>query len=94
MCYIWIMRSVASSELGPNITEYLRLVESGEQVEVTENGKAIARLVAVPAVRAKEDRPHAGRAMQELLKRFPPLPPVEGQPLPSQVLAEMRADER
>ena len=88
------MRSVASSELGPNISEYLRLIESGEQVDVTENGRTVARLVPVPIPDRAGERPHAGRAMMEILKRFPPLPPVEGQPRLSQMIIEDRENER
>ncbi|MBA2426827.1 MAG: type II toxin-antitoxin system prevent-host-death family antitoxin [Actinobacteria bacterium] len=43
------MRSIGIRELRQRASEYLRLVESGETVEVTDRGRPIAMLVPIPA---------------------------------------------
>ena len=42
------MRSIGVRELRQNASAYLRLVEAGESVEVTDRGRPIALLVPVP----------------------------------------------
>lgn len=91
------MRSIGIRELRQRASEYLRLVESGETVEVTDRGRPIALLVPIPAHDPIERLEAAGRmtrAEGDLLELGDPLPPAAGRPLPSEVLAGMRADER
>ncbi|MEO9254402.1 MAG: type II toxin-antitoxin system prevent-host-death family antitoxin [Tepidiformaceae bacterium] len=42
------MRSIGIRELRQNASEYLRLVQAGESVEVTDRGRPVALLVPVP----------------------------------------------
>lgn len=91
------MLSIGIRELRQRASEYLRLVESGETVEVTDRGRPIALLVPVPAGGTLEQLEAAGRmtrAEGDLLELGDPLPPEPGAPLPSEILAGMRADER
>ena len=89
---------VGIRELRLNASRLLSRVERGESLEVTSRGRLVARLVAV--------RPAGGLA--QLLAEGAATPPEEegdlldipavervtGAPLPSQVLAKIRADER
>lgn len=91
------MRSIGIRELRQKASEYLRLVESGETVEVTDRGRPIAMLVPILAQDPLEQLVSAGRitsAAGDLLELGDPLPPATGKPLPSGVLDGMRADER
>ena len=47
------MRSVGAQQLGRSLPEYLRLVESGETVRVTDRSRVIAELRPVPASSAE-----------------------------------------
>ncbi|MGH7911618.1 MAG: type II toxin-antitoxin system Phd/YefM family antitoxin [Candidatus Dormibacteraceae bacterium] len=92
------MERVGVRELRLNTRELLSRVEKGESLEVTSRGRLVARLV--PALRHRT----LGQLVEEGLAvapedggdllDFEPLPPTPGVPLPSQILAEMRADER
>jgi len=92
------MRSVGVRELRQNASRYLLEVKRGETVEVTDRGEPVARLVPIPKQESTFDRLVAeGRirpARGNLLDLGPPLQPKPGVPLPSEVLAKLRADER
>lgn len=92
------MRSIGVRELRQHASRYLREVKCGETVEVTERGEPIARLVPIPEQESSFERLVAeGRitpAHGDLLDLGPPLEPKPGVPLPSEVLARLRADER
>ncbi len=91
------MRSIGIRELRQRASEYLRLVESGETVEVTDRGGPIAMLVPIPADDAIGRLQAAGRMTRsdgDLLELGDPLQGAEGAPLPSEVLAGLRADEK
>jgi prevent-host-death family protein len=86
-------RSVGVRELRQNLSRYLRRVEAGETLEVTEHGRPVAVLAPLPAVtgvlaqmaRTGRSRPAAG----DLLALGPPPKAHLGKPL-----AESLAEER
>ena len=91
------MKRIGIRELRQQASKYLRHVQRGETIEVTDRGRPVARLVPVPAedtrealVAAGKIRPGNGRDILEI----EPAEPAPGVPLPSQILAEMRWDER
>lgn len=92
------MRSIGVRELRQNASRYLREVKRGETVEVTERGEPIARLIPIPKQESNRERMIAeGRlrpATGDLRDLGPPLEPKPGEPLPSEILEQMRADER
>ena len=92
------MERVGIRELRLNASRLMAKVERGESVEVTSRGRLVARIV--PAGRGTglaqlvaEGAASAPEEEGDLLD-IPPLQPVGGVALPSQVLAELRADER
>jgi prevent-host-death family protein len=90
------MRSIGIRELRQQASLYLRAVERGEVVEVTDRGRPVARIVPIEPGDALARLEAAGRLRRgsgDLLE-LPPLEPLPGRPLPSEILAEMRADER
>lgn len=92
------MRTVGIRELRQNASKVMAWVKSGERVAVTERGKRIGYLV--PAERAGSTferllaagqvRPASG----SLLDLGPPPAPADGGPALSEVLAQMRDEER
>ncbi len=92
------MRSIGVRELRQNASLYLREVKRGETVEVTERGEPIARLVPIPKTEGTYERLVAeGRirpAEGDWRDLGPPLEPKPGERPLSEVLEEMRADER
>ena len=90
------MKSIGVRELRQRASEYLREVEAGETVEITSRGRPVALLVPVrerTGLAALEAEGRITRARGDLLD-VEPLPPIPGQPLPSEVLAAMREHER
>lgn len=91
------MRSIGVRELRQNASRYLREVKRGETVEVTDRGEPVARLVPIPQESAWDRLVAEGRIIPgggNLLDVIDPVEPEPGAPLPSEVLEEMRADER
>jgi prevent-host-death family protein len=94
------MSSVGVRELRQNASAVLRRVEAGEIIEVTDRGRPVARLVPARTLSPMERMIAEGRvtraegSLQESLRRFPPAAPAAGVPLPSEILAQMRQDER
>ena len=91
------MRAIGIRELRQHASRYLRAVEQGETIEVTDRGHPVARLVPVPRGDGLEELAASGRlvlASGDALDLGDPLPPAKGRALPSDVLAEARADER
>jgi len=92
------MERVGIRELRLNASQLMARVEHGESVEVTSRGRLIARIVPVRPAGGLAQLVAEGLATPpeedgDLLD-IPPVAPVPGAPLPSQVLAELRADER
>ena len=90
--------SIGIRELRQNASKYLRLVEErGEPIEITDRGRPIAQLSPLPTGSRIEQLVASGRLRRgrgSLKDLGPPLEPRPGVPLPSEVLAAMRADER
>ena len=93
MCY---MTKVGIRELRQNASAVLRRVAAGEVVEVTDRGRAVARIVPMHEESRLEQLLAEGRmsgATGHLLD-VKPIAPIGGKPLLSKTLADMRADER
>lgn len=92
------MRRIGIRELRQEASKYLRDVERGESIEVTDRGRPVARLVPVPAEDEWERLVASGRIVPARtpgdILDVKPVPPTPGVPLPSEILAEMRRDER
>lgn len=91
------MRAIGIRELRQQASRYLRDVERGETIEVTDRGRPIALLVPLPHARGIERLVASGRltpATGDPLALGPPLAPAAGVPAPSATLEEQRADER
>jgi prevent-host-death family protein len=91
------MRSIGVRELRQQASRYLREVERGDAIEVTDRGRPVARLVPIPRSSRVEALLASGQlapATGDPLALGAPLEPRPGVPLPSAELAAMRADER
>ncbi len=91
------MRSIGVRELRQSASKHLRTVEAGETIEVTDRGRPIALLVPVPKRSGLERLEASGRLARgsgDLLQLGAPLRPRKRAPLPSAVLAALRANER
>lgn len=84
-------------ELRQHASRYLREVQLGETIAVTDRGRPVAWLVPVPRTGGVAELASSGRlvpAVGDALELGPPLTPVPGAPPASQALAEARASER
>jgi prevent-host-death family protein len=91
------MRVIGIRELRQQASRYLRDVERGETLEVTDRGRPVARLVPVPSAAGLEQLAAAGRltpARGDVLDLGPPLTAAAGTPLPSDTLEDLRSGER
>lgn len=91
------MVRVGIRELKQNASAVLARVKDGESVEVTERGRPVALIVPLPKGGVTERLIAEGKATApkgNLSDLPPPRAPKPGRPLPSEALAEMRADER
>jgi prevent-host-death family protein len=91
------MRRIGIRELRQRASHYLREVQAGESIEVTDRGRPVARLVPHPRTTGMDDLAAEGRLDQasgDALEIGGPLAPADGKPLPSVALADIRADER
>jgi prevent-host-death family protein len=94
--YHVVMVQVGIRELRDNVSAVIKRVAAGEPVEVTDHGHPVARIVPLRHRSRYDQMVAEGRitpAEGNLLDEEPlPVPP--GMPLPSEVLAELRRDER
>jgi prevent-host-death family protein len=91
------MTRIGIRELRQKASEYLRRVEGGETIEVTDRGRPVALLTPIPEAPPLERLRAAGdvdAALGSMDDRPAPLPLAPGQEAPSTILARMRADER
>jgi len=91
------MDVIGIRELRQHASRYLRQVQRGETIEVTDRGHPVARIVPVPPADGVNGLAASGRlvlAAGDALDLGPPLKPAEGEPLPSEALREARAGER
>jgi len=91
------MARIGIRELRQRASEYLRRVEAGETIEVTDRGRPIALLTPIPKappverLRASGDI-QGGTALWDDIPAALPL--EEGQEAPSAILERLRSDER
>ena len=91
------MKSIGVRELRQQASRYLREVERGDLIEVTDHGRPVARLVPLPRSSPADALLESGQlspASGDLLDLGAPLEPRRGARLPSAELAAMRKDER
>jgi prevent-host-death family protein len=90
------MTSVGIRELRQNASAVIRRVAAGESVEVTDRGRPVARIVPLRAAGVLDQLVAEGGATEATgdLLDIEPLEPVAGMRPLSEILAEMRADER
>lgn len=85
-------------ELKDGLSRALREVQEGTTIEVTDHGRPIARIVKAWPSRAQqmmaEGRLTPPEADGDLLDLWPPPALEPGERLGSDILAELRADER
>ena len=88
--------SIGIRELRQHASRYLRLVEERrEPIEITDRGRPIAQLSPLPTGGTIERLRASGRLRPGTGGPLPkPVEPTPGVPLPSQILEELRADER
>lgn len=91
------MDQISVRELRQRASDWLAEVQRGRRFEVTNRGRPVALLIPIPPGNEIERLTAAGRLSvpkRSLAEVGPPLPPVPGQPLLSEILEQMRADER
>ena len=83
-------------ELRQNASGLIRRVIEGETIEVTERGRPVARIVPLHGRSVLDQMVAEGRATPARgdLLDLKPVPPVSGRRSLSEVLADLRADER
>lgn len=91
------MERVAVRALRNHTAEVLRRVQAGEILEVTEYGRPVARLV--PLTLDRWDQLKAMGQVEPAVEHgsmlaLGPVEPGQGVPLPTKVLAKIRAQER
>jgi prevent-host-death family protein len=91
------MERIGVRELRQHASAWLRRVRAGESFEITDRGQPVARIVPAAngtgfAALVAEGRVAA--ADGDLLELGPPLDPQPGIPRASEVLEQLRADER
>ena len=90
------MRRAGIRELRQNASVLIRRVIEGETIEVTERGRPVARIVPLHGRSVLDQMISEGRATaaRSDLLDVKPLRPVAGKRPLSDVLADLRADER
>jgi prevent-host-death family protein len=91
------MTTIGIRELRQRASEYLRRVEAGETLEVTDRGRPIALLTPIPDADALAQLRAAGDVsipVGDLYDLPEPLELEPGQEAPSATLARLREDER
>ena len=93
--------TIGIRELRQHASQYIRRVRAGETVIVTDRGEPVAELRPVRRTESILDRLIAeGRAtpprgdLAEYLKKHPPAPARPGEPTLTEVLLQMRDEER
>ena len=93
MCY---MERVGVRELRQNASAVLRRVAAGEVIEVTDRGRAVARIVPIHEAGRLGQLMAEGRAsgVTANVLDVKPISRIAGKPVLSKILADMRSDER
>ena len=91
------MTRIGIRELRQRASDYLRRVEAGETIEVTDRGRPVALLTPIPKASPVE-RLRASGDIQAATASWDDIPaalPLEGdQEAPSVILERLRSDER
>ena len=91
---------VGVRELRQNASALLRRVQAGEILEVTDRGRPVARLVPIKPMSRWEQLVAEGRlipareSLAENMRKHPPIELPPGSKSLSEILGEMREDER
>jgi prevent-host-death family protein len=90
------MRSIGIRELRQHASRYLRDVERGETIEITDRGRPVARIVPTGEGDVIERLVATGRLSpaRRVALDSDPLAPTAGVELPSETLLADRANER
>jgi prevent-host-death family protein len=91
------MRTIGIRELRQRASEYIRLVESGETIEVTDRGRPVAMITPIkPALTEREQLALEGKLILAEGPRGPysPVPLDPQKPTLSEILQQMRDEER
>lgn len=91
------MERIGIRELRQHASRWVRRAAAGESFEVTDRGRPVARLLPPTPLEGLKRLRAEGRiteATGDLLGLGPRLPPRPGIPLPSEILAQMREEER
>ena len=91
------MSSIGIRELRQRASEYLRRVEAGETIEVTDRGRPVALLTPIPDASPFQQLLAAGEvdeAKATIDDLGEPIALAPGQEQPSVTLERLRADER
>lgn len=91
---------VGVRELRQNLSVYLRRIAAGEEFTVTERGRPVARLSALPAETSLLDRLVAAGAVTpparpgpiDVAQLSPPIAVAEGTPTSQAILDQLRED--
>lgn len=91
------MKSIGIRELRQQASRYVRDVEQGETIQVTDRGRPVAWLTPVPRSGSLAQLEASGRliaAVSDLEDVGPPIKAAPGVELPSVVLKRLREGER
>lgn len=91
------MKQISVRDLRQNASVWLRKVQEGEAFEVTDRGRPVAMLGPLPKGSIIDQLIATGRMTPgkgNLTDLGPPLPAIPGLPSASEILEQMRADER
>jgi prevent-host-death family protein len=90
------MERIGIRELRQHASRWVRRAAAGESFEITDRGRPVARLGPPPPLEGIAKLRAEGRITEATgdLLEHKPLPPKPGIPLPSEILARMREDER
>ena len=93
------MERIGVRELRQHASRYLARVRAGETIEVTDRGKPVARLVPVAREETWQDLIDAGVIIpaenpNARLEDIEPGPPITDGPTLSEILQQMRDEER
>jgi prevent-host-death family protein len=91
--------SIGIRELRQNASRYLRLVEErGEPIQITDRGRPVALLTPVPVATSRIEQLRASGRIRPAKGSWrdigPPLELAPGEKPLSEILEELRADER
>lgn len=89
------MASIGVRELRQQASAYLRRVEAGETIEITDRGRPVALLSPIPGSSTLERLRASGDLARAAADELPePVDPHPGADVPSSVLTRLRDDER